>query len=92
MFNQINRKQYGHPYLNLIIWFIIIFANWTFRNISRVFNFAKSRKISEIRENMYPQKFLLLRYGTEPYVRINNKKFKIIKIICNTKIKVLLGN
>ena len=32
------------------------------KNISQGFNFAKFEKIREIRENLYPQKFVPLKY------------------------------
>ena len=40
---------------------ILIFANLTSKNISRVFNFAKIDKKREIREKMYLRKLVLLR-------------------------------
>ena len=40
---------------------ILIFANLTSENISRVFNFAKIDKKREIREKMYLRKLVLLR-------------------------------
>ena len=41
---------------------VLIFVNKHTKQFSRVFNFAKSAKIREIRENLYPRKFLPLRY------------------------------
>ena len=41
---------------------VLIFANGTQKKISRVFNFAKSTKIREIRENLYTRKLVRLRY------------------------------
>ena len=40
---------------------VLIFANGTQKKISRVFNFAKSTKIREIRENLYARKLVRLR-------------------------------
>ena len=40
---------------------ILILANLTSKNISRVFNFAKIDKKREIREKMYLRKLVLLR-------------------------------
>ena len=40
---------------------ILIFANLTSKNISRVFNFPKIDKKREIREKMYLRKLVLLR-------------------------------
>ena len=39
----------------------IYFREFTNKKFSRVLNFAKSTKIREIRENLYPRKFLPLR-------------------------------
>ena len=39
---------------------VLIFANGTQKKISRVFNFAKSTKIREIRENLYTRKLVHL--------------------------------
>ena len=41
---------------------VLIFANLTQQDISRVFNFANLAKIREIRENLYTRKLVRLRY------------------------------
>ena len=41
---------------------VYLFSQMPFRRKFRVFNFAKSTKIGEIRENMYMQKLVCLRY------------------------------
>ena len=46
----------------LHIWRVFIFANVVQKKISRVFNFAKSTKIREIRENLYTGKLVRLKY------------------------------
>ena len=40
---------------------VLIFANLTQQDISRVFNFANLAKIREIRENLYTRKLVRLR-------------------------------
>ena len=59
-----------HEYTQKRFFSRVLFANTIARKISRVFNFAKLTKIREIRENLYPRKFLPLRY-TVPTCQIS---------------------